>query len=288
MNYIYQMAKRIMKEGGLNLCKWNSNSSTLIKQISEAELASDTNFATKKSKPLAEEEESYSKLSIGSLHSVNKTEHSKLLGVIWDSHTDQLMFKFDDLIDYTNTLPLNRQSVLKISAKIFDPLGLLGLFVVQFKMMFRKLCVEKAEWDDTLHGDLLSQWKLILTELGMLSNIRIDRCYFATHTTPVDLQLHGFCDASMDAYAAVMYLYIRVTYSDGSVTTRILASKTRVSLLKVQTIPRLELLSAVILARLVTTIREILSSLKPVSLNRLIGCLCWLFSSKPCKQYVSS
>ena len=80
--------------------------------------------------PLSEEEESYSKSSTGLLHSVTKAEHSKLLGVIWDSHADQLVFKFDDLIDYANTLPLSKRSVLKISAKIFDPLGLLGPFVV--------------------------------------------------------------------------------------------------------------------------------------------------------------
>ena len=37
---------------------------------------------------------------------MNKTEYSKLLGVIRDSHTDQLMFKFDDFIDYASTLSL--------------------------------------------------------------------------------------------------------------------------------------------------------------------------------------
>ena len=73
---LYQRAKRIMKEGGLNLRKWNSNSSSLIRRISKAELAHNTT--------LSEEEESYSKSCTGLLHSVNKTEYSKLLGVIWD------------------------------------------------------------------------------------------------------------------------------------------------------------------------------------------------------------
>ena len=90
---LYQTAKRIMKDAGMNLRKWNSNSSTLIRRISEAESTSDTNHTAMKSKPpLAEE--SYSKSSTGLLHSVTKTEHSKLLGVIWDSHADQLIFKF--------------------------------------------------------------------------------------------------------------------------------------------------------------------------------------------------
>ena len=97
--------------------------------------------------------------------------------------------------------------------------------------------MEKAGWDDSLQGDLLNQWKQILAELGTLSSISIDRCYFASHATTVTLQLHGFCDASVEAYAAVVCL--RVTYSDESEATKILASKTRVSPLKAQTIPRL-------------------------------------------------
>ena len=105
-------------------------------------------------------------------------------------------------------------------------------------MIYRRLCKEKAEWDDSIQGDLLNQWKLILAELGTLSSISIDRCYFASHFTTVTLQLHGFCDTSVEAYAPVVYL--RVTYSDDNVATKVLASKIRVSPLKAQTIPRLE------------------------------------------------
>ena len=48
--------------------------------------------------------------------------------------------------------------------------------------------MEKAEWDDSLQGDLLNQWKLILAELRTLSSISIDRCYFASDATNVTLQ----------------------------------------------------------------------------------------------------
>ena len=156
--------------------------------------------------------------------------------------------------------------------------------------MFRKLCMKKVEWDDLLQGDLLSQWKSILIELGMLGDIRIDGCYFTMDTTPIDLQLHGFCDASIEAYAAVVYL--RVTYSDDSIVTMISVSKTRVAPFKVQTIPCMELLSAVIQAWLITTIRNILFSLKLTKLflwtDSMVVFLYWLLSSKPCRQYVSS
>ena len=104
--------------------------------------------------------------------------------------------------------------------------------------------------------------------------------------TPINVQLHGFCDPSIEAYADVVYL--RAVYPDKSVTVSMLASKTRVSPQKPQTMRRLELLLVV---RLVTTIRDCLSLLKPMETllwTDSTVVLCWLQSHKPCKQYVSS
>ena len=63
--------------------------------------------------------------------------------------------------------------------------------------------------------------------------------------------LHGFCDASLGAYAAVVYIRIE-TVSGPSVN--FVASKTRVAPTNKQTIPRLELLSAFVLSNLITTV----------------------------------
>ena len=64
--------------------------------------------------------------------------------------------------------------------------------------------------------------------------------------------MHGFSDASEQTFAAVVYL--RAVYPDGTITTRLVAAKTRVAPIKKQSIPRLELLGALILARLANTI----------------------------------
>jgi len=196
------------------------------------------------------------------------------------------MFKFDELLDYANSLPLTKWSVLKITAKFFDPLGLLGPFVIWLKIMFRKFCVQKVDWDDLLQDKLLRQWKSILAEFKGLKDIKIDRCYFTVSATPINVQLHEFCDSSIEAYAAVVCL--QAVYPDKSVSVSVLASKTRVSPQKPQTIPHL---SAVILSRLVTTIRDCLSFPKPMETflwTDSTVVLCWLQSHKPCKQYVSS
>ena len=49
------------------------------------------------------------------------------------------------------------------------------------------------------------------------------------------VQLHGFCDASSQAYAAVLYFHS--LYTDGHVEVRLITSKTRVAPLTKPTIP---------------------------------------------------
>ena len=68
--------------------------------------------------------------------------------------------------------------------------------------------------------------------------------------------LQGFCDASKLAYAAVVYLVLDVRDSH---VTRFIACKTRVAPLKEQTIPRLELVSAVLLSKLMTSVSQALN-----------------------------
>ena len=211
--------------------------------------------------------------------------YTKLLGIIWDSQSDKFTFDFSELITYISKLPINKRSLLKFTAKMFDPLGFLSPFVIRLKMMFQVLCTDKLLWDDSIQGDMLNTWNSIVSEIKSLNGIRIPRCYFQERCTTTNIQLHAFSDASEKAYAAAVYL--RLTYSDGQVETRLIASKTRVVPIKTQTIPRLELLGAVILSRLVDTIQRSL----PVPVNQVVYwvdsrvVLCWIQNEKPWKQY---
>jgi len=49
---------------------------------------------------------------------------------------------------------------------------------------------------------------------------------FILSVSPLTVQLHEFCNASIEAYAAVVYL--RITYSDNTTTSMTFALKTRV------------------------------------------------------------
>ena len=85
-------------------------------------------------------------------------------------------------------------------------------------------------------------------DLYLLSSIHIPRCYYTLERNPVKVQLHSICDASELAYAAVVY--VGCDYGQNCVQSTLVNAKTRVAPLKRQTIPRLELSGALILARL--------------------------------------
>ena len=99
--------------------------------------------------------------------------------------------------------------------------------------------------------------------------------------------LHCFCNASELAYAAV--LYVRCDYGNDHIETRLMTAKTRVAPMKQQTIPRLELLGALILARL---LKSIIMQLKEV--NRVycwtdsMTVLQWIRNKHVYRQYVQN
>ena len=97
-----------------------------------------------------------------------------------------------------------------------------------------------------------------MTQLQDVKPLTLPRCYYAgSDGEVIASELHGFCDASAKAYGAVVFLRIVTTCAS---YVRFVSSKTRVAPLLEQTIPRLELLSAVVLFRLIHSIKEALSS----------------------------
>ena len=68
--------------------------------------------------------------------------------------------------------------------------------------------------------------------------------------------MHTFTDALGDAYGAVTY--VRYQYNDGTVSTSLVASKTRAAPLSATSTPRLELMGAVLGLRLALSIAKVL------------------------------
>ena len=276
---IFKKSKQIMAEGGF-IRKWHSNSHTLLRAVESYEVSSEIKSNQDAS---TEDDESYAKSSTTPSSSEVKTDNVvKVLGLNWDTAVDEFFFDLTELYDFGKSLPETKRSVLKLTAKIFDPIGFLTPFTVELKILFQELCLDKVNWDASLQGNLLQRWKLLLDEIKCLSSVRIPRCYF--QSSPTQIEIHGFSDASHSAYAAVVYM--RSLYQDGRVEVRLVASKSRVAPLKKQTIPRLELLGALILARLVNKLDVSGENVKTVFWTDSMTVLCWIKNERIWKQYV--
>ena len=66
------------------------------------------------------------------------------------------------------------------------------------------------DWDEDVPDDLKAQHVKWREELPLLASIQLPRCYFREEPA-LTVQLHGFCDSSESAYAAV--IYVRATYA---------------------------------------------------------------------------
>ena len=91
------------------------------------------------------------------------------------------------------------------------------------------------------------------------------------------MELHAFSDASIKAHGAVIYLYSQ-THSD----TAFVIAKSRVAPLKCPTLPRLELMAALIAARLINSLNLI-----NISVYVCVDSLHWIHSSKRLPQFVT-
>jgi len=113
------------------------------------------------------------------------------------------------------------------------------------------------------------------------------------HARLSTLQIHGFCDASQEAFGACIYL--RSASPNGQVQVHLLASKSRVAPMKATTIPRLELCGAVLLAELLLEVKNELSCLDmQFSINEILLwtdssiVLAWLKNEVPLLLYVAN
>lgn len=174
---------------------------------------------------------------------------TKHLGLIWNHTQDTLKYKFK-LID-SSTIT-NKRAVLSQIAQIFDPLGLLSPVVIKAKMFMQYLWQFKLSWDEPLPSDLLQQWYVFYNKLISLNDIVVPRNAIQFVGDRV-IELHGFCDASQEAYGACVYIKCM---HGSNVSVKLLTAKSRVAPLKSITVPRLELCGALLLAKLVEKIQR--------------------------------
>ncbi|XP_011879618.1 PREDICTED: uncharacterized protein LOC105568508, partial [Vollenhovia emeryi] len=219
--------------GGFRLQKWISNHSAVLTSIPKEYQITSTNFQIED----------------------NAIVHA--LGLCWQPSTDTFQFT----LKFPPTKVLTKRTVLSTISTLFDPIGLLSPITITAKIFMQELWTLRLSWDDLLPVNAATKWNNFLTALKDMPQFNFPRWLGGQANSTVEI--HGFCDASQHAMAASVYL--RTTNEDGSVTTNLIASKTKVAPLKRLTIPRLELSSAIILTKLVVHILRILDDENVVS-----------------------
>nr|XP_034833078.1 uncharacterized protein LOC117989776 [Maniola hyperantus]XP_034840342.1 uncharacterized protein LOC117996393 [Maniola hyperantus] len=220
----------LLKRGGFLLRKWSSNSLPVLEHLPDDHRETPLSFDDDKSFAI------------------------KVLGLQWSPASDSFTF---------STVPPNpvvtKRTILSQIGRQFDPLGYVAPCIFYAKCLMQQLWSLQLGWDEPLPADLEAQWQTYVSELHLLSQFKHER--HAVLKKHIQLQVVGFCDASSRGYAAVVYL--RTENTDTKIS--LLIAKSKVAPLKTVSIPRLELMAAHLLSKLIKYVYSMLVTRQQVS-----------------------
>ena len=165
-----------------------------------------------------------------------KSQEKKIdtvLGVQWNTESDTISVKYKQ--PHNENAKITKRVILGAVASFYDPLGIHSPLITRGKMILQKCWSDKIDWDEKVSSELENEFACWLSSATI--NLELPRKYSTTEFESAVKILHTFVDASKDAYAIVILLQINTDIS-------FVISKSRVAPLKVQTIPRLELMAA--------------------------------------------
>ncbi|GFY54187.1 uncharacterized protein TNIN_368551 [Trichonephila inaurata madagascariensis] len=187
----------------------------------------------------------------------NEAVPLKVLGLIWNTLTDEFKLNLSSLIDSLKNVKNTKRSVLRISSKLFDPIGYIAIFTIRIKIILQEIWEEGFDWDEELGKDLRTKWEKWCKEVHSLVDLSIPRYYFKADESNEEFneyQIVIFCDASERAYGAIAYIRYK---TNSNFHVNFVSSKARVAPLKKLSLPRLELLATLIGARLLETLSKV-------------------------------
>ena len=249
--------KEFYSEMGMKVAKFMSNSPAVLATLSEDEKAPDLDIADLQASTLT-------------------TPTLKALGVFYSSRPD--VFSFRKELPEAPKRTWTKRQILSYYASLFDPLGLIMPVVIHARIIFQRLWVRPYGWDDDITEEDLQEWNAWLQQVPNFPHFRIPRCLLDTsHNSPVMTRsLHIFVDASEAAFSAVAYQLC--IYLNGDKSSRMVASRAKLAPLKAVTIPRLELMGAVLGKELSSLCLKVLQQDEVFFWTDSQNVLCWLHS----------
>ena len=215
---MHDEAETLMKEGGFTLTKWCSNSK-----------------------------------AVDQLIGITTKDSNYVLGLNYNLITDTFSFKEINMSQIS--VQITKRIILSLILRFYDPIGFLGPYIMYAKIIMQAIWRLKLKWDEVPPRYILDKFTTWLQSSNDFSSWSFNRMYFPAHTwsSITRCELHGFSDASSHGFGAVVYMRISV---NDEFKTAFVASKSRVAPVQRVTIPRLELLSCLLLVRLVNYILE--------------------------------
>lgn len=217
---LQQQLIMMLSGAGMNLRKWSSNEPQLIKDLLQHQVDTPLDFKC--------------------------AESRKTLGLRWNPSSDN--FVFQSKLDYQKDIKDHtKRQLLSDISKLFDPLGWLSPITIRAKLLFQRAWASGISWDDQLPELIQNDWNKLREDMTHINEFSISR-YLGNTEKP--FILHGFCDASEKAFAAVIYI-VTINNKGKSISRQVIAKTKLAPLSNKASLPKLELCGAVLLAQLV-------------------------------------
>ena len=233
-------AKAVMSQAGMILTQWASNSDKVGKSVTQ---------------------------DLGETYIEN--DCLKVLGLRWVSSED--VFEYE-CSHFPFDICLTKKVMLGYISRLFDPLGFALPFIMSARIMFQNVWNLKIDWDETIPQSVDKNFQKWIKGLACLRSWNIPRKLTVFDWKDIKvLEIHVFGDASPQAYGACAYL--RAQSQRGQWNLSLAFARARVAPLKQITLPRLELLAALLCARLAVFVQKELRIADQASVH------CWTDST---------
>uniref|UniRef100_A0A8D8QW11 Integrase catalytic domain-containing protein n=1 Tax=Cacopsylla melanoneura TaxID=428564 RepID=A0A8D8QW11_9HEMI len=166
----------------------------------------------------------------------------KVLGMDWDTHSDTISIR--DTLKYP-TGKITKRVLLSYYSSVYDIMGLWSPALVPLKLLIQESWRVSKDWDVEIGGEDKTLFFNIVQDVQRIPSYSLPRVLFDTTSSSI-FELHGFSDACQKAYSATIYLRCQ---TNSKIDTKLVFSKVRVAPTKEITLPRLELLGALITYR---------------------------------------
>ncbi|XP_059062822.1 uncharacterized protein LOC131855564 [Achroia grisella] len=161
----YQEMINMFSSGGFKLVKWVSNCKEFMTKVDNSH--KNPQFVT---------------------FDCDSNANTKIIGMQWNPKEDNFKYKIS-----TDSSQCTKRTILSVTARLFDPLGLLGPITAFLKLLVQECWMNNLDWDAPTPSSISNKWLKFQSELLFLEQIEIPRHVGITRNSHVTLI--GFADA---------------------------------------------------------------------------------------------